>query len=182
KFTQNFATLWEGHYSFNNIKDVVESDSKIYAAAENAVFSYNKQTRQIEQLSTIQGLSGEMISTLYYSDVYELLIIGYENGLIELAFENDDNVLTINDIVEKVTIPPNNKRINHFNAYQNVVYISTNFGISVFDLDRLEFGDTYFIGDSGSQVKVSQTTIIGGAIYASCLDGNGIRRAQVTSS
>src|SRR5690606_41201477 len=107
QFAQNFSTLWEGHYSFNNIKDVVESDSKIYAAAENAIFSYDKQTRQIEQLSTIQGLSGEMISTLYYSDVYELLIIGYENGLIELAFENDDNVLTINDIVEKVTIPPN---------------------------------------------------------------------------
>ncbi|WP_100614442.1 type IX secretion system anionic LPS delivery protein PorZ [Confluentibacter citreus] len=180
-FAQDFSNLWEGHFSFYDIKDVVESDTKIYAAAQNAIFSYNKQTRELEELTTIHGLSGESISTIYYSDIYELLIIGYENGLIEIAFDNDNQVLTINDIVDKVTIPPNNKRINHFNDYQNVVYISTNYGVSVFDLDRLEFGDTYFIGNSGTQIQVSQTTIIGDEIYASCLGNNGIRKAQVSS-
>src|SRR5690606_26979894 len=68
-----------------------------------------------------------------------------------------------------------------FNAYQNNIYISTNYGISVFDLERLEFGDTYFIGDGGTQVQVSQTAILGDYIYASCIDGNGIRRALVDS-
>ena len=180
-FAQDFSTLWEGHFSFYNIKDVAESEVKIYAAAQNAIFTYNKQTRELEEITTIHGLSGENISTIYYSDAYKLLIIGYENGLIEIAFDNDDNVLTINDIVDKVTIPPNNKRINHFNAYQNRVYMSTNYGISVFDLDRLEFGNTYFIGDAGTQIQVSQTAIIGDEIYASCLNGNGIRKAQVSS-
>jgi len=181
QFAQDFSNLWEGHFSFYNIKDVVESDTKIYAAAQNAIFSYNKQTRELEEITTIHGLSGENISTLYYSNTYELLIIGYENGLIEIAFDNDDNVLTINDIVDKATIPPNNKRVNHFNAHQNVIYISTNYGISVFDLDRLEFGDTYFIGDLGTQIQVSQIAILGDEIYASCLGGHGIRKALVSS-
>ncbi|PKQ45873.1 type IX secretion system anionic LPS delivery protein PorZ [Confluentibacter flavum] len=181
QFAQDFSTLWEGHFSFYSIKDIVESDTKIYAAAQNAIFSYNKQTNELEQLTTIHGLSGENISIIYYSDTYELLIVGYENGLIEIVFDNDENVLTINDIVDKPTIPPNSKRINHFNAYQNVVYISTNYGISVFNLDRLEFGDTYFIGNSGAQIQVSQTAIIGDEIYASCLGSNGIRKAQVSS-
>ena len=181
QFAQDFSALWEGHFSFYNIKDVVESDAKIYGASQNAVFSYDKQTHALEQLTTIHGLSGETISTLYYSDTFELLIIGYENGLMEIAFENDDKIVTIKDIVDKATIPPNNKRINHFNAYQNVVYISTNYGISVFDLDRLEFGDTYFMGNAGAQIQVSQTAIIGDEIYASCLGGNGIRKAQVSS-
>lgn len=180
-FAQDFSTSWQGHFSFNSIKDVVESETKIYAAAQNAVFSIDKQTNELEQITTIQGLSGENISTLYYSDVYELLIIGYENGLIEIVFDNDENVLTIGDIVDKVTIPPNNKRVNHFNAYDNVVYIATNYGISVFNLDRLEFGDTYYIGDSGSQIPITQTTVFNDEIYASCLGGNGIRKAQVTS-
>lgn len=180
-FAQDFSTSWQGHFSFNDIKDVVESETKIYAAAQNAVFSIDKQTNELEQITTIQGLSGENISTLYYSDVYELLIIGYENGLIEIVFDNDENVLTIGDIVDKVTIPPNNKRVNHFNAYDNVVYIATNYGISVFNLDRLEFGDTYYIGDSGSQIPITQTTVFNDEIYASCLGGNGIRKAQVTS-
>src|SRR5690606_22029809 len=95
QFDQVFSTLLVVYFSFYNIKDVVESDAKIYAAAQNAVFSYNKQTRELEQLTTIHGLSGENISTLYYSDTYELLIIGYENGLIEIVFDNDSDILTV---------------------------------------------------------------------------------------
>ena len=126
-------------------------------------------------------MSGESITTIYYSEVYELLIIGYENGLIEIAFDNDDEVLTIVDVIDKVTIPPSDKKINHFNAYQNLVYISTNYGISVFDLERLEFGDTYFIGNGGTQIPVNQTTIFNDFIYAACSGGNGIKKAEISN-
>lgn len=181
QYAQDFSALWEGHFSYNNIKKVVQGNTKIYAAAENAVFSYDIQTNEIKELTTINGLSGESISTIYYSETYELLVIGYENGLIEIAFDANDNILTIGDIVDKPTIPPTQKRINHLNAYENVVYISTDFGISVFNLERLEFGDTYFIGDGGSQIQVKQTAVFGDYIYASCFGGNGIRKALVTS-
>ena len=181
QFSQDFSALWEGHFSYNNIKDVSQGNNKIYAAAENAVFSLDIQTNEIEELTTINGLSGEKISTIYYSEVYELLIIGYENGLMEIVFDNDDKILSVVDIIDKPTIPTTDKRINHFNAYQNVIYVSTNYGISVFDLEKLEFGDTYFIGNGGSQTQVNQTTIFGDYIYVACLDGTGIRKALVSS-
>lgn len=180
-FSQDFSELWEGHFSYNLIKDVTKGNNKIYAASENAVFNLDVQTNEISEITTINGLSGEKISTIYYSEDYELLIIGYENGLIEIAFDNDVNILTIVDIIDKPTIPPNNKRINHFNAYQNEVYISTNYGISVFDLDRLEFVDTYLIGNGGTQIQVSETTIFNNFIYAACLGGNGIKKAEVSN-
>ncbi|GAA4803520.1 two-component regulator propeller domain-containing protein [Litoribaculum gwangyangense] len=178
---QDFSALWEGHFSYNQIKDISRGSNKIFAASDNAIFSLDLQTNEINEITTINGLSGEIISSILYSETYQLLIIGYENGLIEIAFDNDDNVLTIVDIIDKPTIPPTSKKINHFNEYQNLVYISTNYGISVFDLERLEFGDTYFIGDGGIQIQVTQTTIFGDYIYASCLDGNGIRKALVTN-
>lgn len=178
---QNYSALWEGHFSYNNIKDVAKGNNKIYAASDNAIFSLDTQTNEIEELTTVDGLSGESISTIYYSEIYELLLIGYENGLMEIAFDTDDNILTIVDIIDKTTIPSTNKRINHFNAFGNVVYISTNYGISVYDLERQEFGDTYFIGNLGDQIKVNQTTIIGDYIYAACNDGGGLRKALVTS-
>ncbi|MFI1744909.1 type IX secretion system anionic LPS delivery protein PorZ [Thalassobellus sediminis] len=181
QFAQDYSALWEGYFSYYNIKDVVKGNSKIYAAADNAIFSLDTQTNNIEELSTINGLSGESISTIYYSDVYELLVIGYENGLIEIAFDNEDDILTVVDIIEKPTIPETDKRINHFNAYDNVVYVSTNYGISVFNLERLEFGDTYFIGNGGSQMQVKQTTIHNGEIYAACFGGNGIRKASISN-
>ncbi len=181
QFSQDFSALWKGHFSYNKIKDVSKGNNKIYAASENAVFSLDTQTNEIKELTTVNGLSGETISTIYYSEVYELLVIGYENGLIEVAFDDDDKILSVVDILDKPTIPSTDKRINHFFAYQNLIYISTNYGISVFDLERLEFGDTYFIGNGGSQIQVNQTTIFGDHIYAACEDGSGIRKTLASS-
>lgn len=181
QFAQDFSELWEGHFSYYDIKDIVKGNNKVYAASENAVFSLDIQTNELEEITTINGLFGELISTIYYSEFYELLIIGYENGLIEIAFDNDEDILTIVDIIDKPTIPPTDKRINHFNVLENLVYISTDFGISVFDLERLEFGDTYFIGNGGTQIRVKQTTVFNEFIYAACLNGNGLRKAPLSN-
>src|SRR5690606_22932161 len=105
--------------------------------------------------------------------------IGHVNGLIEIALEDDNNILTVVDILEKPTIPPNDKMINHFEEYNEFLYISTDYGISVYDMSRLEFGDTYYIGSGGSQLRVKQTTIYGNYIYAACLDSGGLKRALV---
>lgn len=181
-YSQDFSGLWEGHFSYLNIKDVSQGNNKLYAAAENAVFVYDTQTLETTKISTINGLSGEIISQIYYSELYELLVIGYENGLIEIVFDNEDDVLTVIDILDKPTIPPTNKKINHFNEYNGLIYISTDYGISVYDLARLEFGDTYFMGNGGSQIRVTQTTIFNDYIYASCLDLNAVKKALVSSS
>lgn len=179
---QNYATLWEGHFSYLNINEVVEGNGKVYAASENAIFSYDIQSKDLETISTINGLSGEFISTIHYSITYNLLVVGFENGLIEIYNVSDNSVLSVVDILEKPTIPPNNKAINHFNEYNNVIYIATGFGISVFDLERLEFGDTYFIGDGGSQIIVNETEVSGDYIYAACSNSSGLRRALVASA
>ncbi len=179
--SQDFSNLWEGHFSYYHVSQVVHGNNKIYAATENAIYSYDTQTNELGTITTINGLSGQTISTISYSEIYELLIIGYENGLIEIRFDNDDEVLSVVDIIEKPTILPENRRINHFNIEDNWVYIATDYGISVYDLERLEFGDTYFIGSSGEQIQVTQTTILGDYIYASCLGDNGIRKALYTN-
>ena len=181
QFSQDFSVLWKGHFSYNEIKDVTKGNNIIYAAADNAVFRLDTQTNEISEITTVNGLSGESVSTIFYSEDYELLVIAYENGLIEIVFDNDAEILTVVDVIDKVTISPTDKKINHINAYQNLIYISTNYGISVYDLERLEFGDTYFIGNGGSQIPVTQTTIFEDHIYASSLGGNGIRKASVSS-
>ncbi len=181
QFSQDFSVLWKGHFSYNEIKDVTKGNNIIYAAADNAIFRLDTQTNEISEITTVNGLSGESVSTIFYSEDYELLVIAYENGLIEIVFDNDAEILTVVDVIDKVTISPTDKKINHINANQNLIYISTNYGISVYDLERLEFGDTYFIGNGGSQIPVTQTTIFEDHIYASSLGGNGIRKASVFS-
>ncbi len=180
--SQDYSSLWEGHFSYFDIKDISQGNGKIYAASENAIFTYDVVSEEVDTISTINGLSGESISTIYYSEINELLLIGYENGLIEIVFDNSDDVLTVIDILDKPTIPPTNKKINHFNEFGEVVYISTDYGISVFNLNALEFGDTYYIGNSGSQIKVSETVIYGDFIYVACMDNNGLKKALYSSN
>lgn len=176
---QNFEATWTGHFSYVSVKGISQGNGKIYTASENAVFIYDPATEELSTLSTINGLAGELISTIYYSENFNLLIIGYENGLIDVVLDGEEEVLTVVDILEKPTIPADKKRINHFNEYDGFVYIATKFGISLFDLEALEFGDSYFIGDFGGQLDVKQTTVLGAYIFAASADGGGIRRALV---
>ncbi len=178
---QNLNSLWEGHFSYLKIKDVVETESRIYAASENAIFSYDVNTKELKEISTIDGLSGEEISTIHYSEEHQLLIIGFENGLIEIFDEVNEEVISVVDIIDKQTIPSENKRINHFNEYEDILYVSTDFGISEYDLARLEFGDTYYIGAGGGQIRVKQTTVFEGNLYAACLNSGGIKRGLLTN-
>ena len=178
-YCQEVTALWQSHFSYNNIVDVVSGDNKIYAASDNAVFEYDILTNEIKTITTVEGLSGEQITTIYYSTIDQYLLIGYESGLMEVYSETDNSVLTIVDILEKQNITPVNKRINHFYEEGGLVYISTNYGISIYDLERLEFGDTYFLGNGGEQITVKQVSILNNQIFAACLNNNGIKKANL---
>ncbi|SDR79608.1 hypothetical protein SAMN04515667_0690 [Formosa sp. Hel1_31_208] len=177
--SQDFSALWKGYFSYFEIKDVARGNDKIFAASENAIFSYDIFTNEIETISTINGLSGETITTIRYSEDFDMLIVGYETGLIELVFESDSEILSVVDILEKESISPLLKRINHFNESEGLLYISTDYGISVYDLSQLQFGDTYFIGNGGSQIIVKQTAVFNGSIYAACGSQNGLKTASL---
>ena len=176
---QDFSANWKGYFSYNSITAISYGEDKVYAAAQNSVFSYDLLTNELETLSTINGLSGEQISALHYSDSTGILFVGYQSGLIDVVKANSD-ILTVVDIVNKTSIPPNAKQINHFSENNGTLYIASAFGISLYDINRLEFDDSYFIGDNGSQLNINQTAILGDYIYASSLNG-GIRRALVAA-
>ena len=178
---QNFEDTWTGHFSYVSVKSISQGNGKVYGGAENAVFTYDLQTNELKTLSTVNGLSGESISTIYYSENYNLLVVGYENGLLEVVRDGEENILTVVDILDKPTIPADKKRINHFNEFNGNLYIATAYGISLFDLAALEFGDTYFIGDLGTQINITQTAVVGDYIFASATDNSGIRRALVNN-
>ncbi|SFI55091.1 type IX secretion system anionic LPS delivery protein PorZ [Olleya namhaensis] len=174
---QDFSDQWTGYFSYLNIKDVSQGADRVFGASENAVFVYNKNSNDIETISTIHGLSGEEISVIKYAEDRGLLFLGFENGLIQIYDESDNTVLSVVDILEKPTIPQSDKKINHFNLVDDTLYIATDYGISVYDLEGLEFGDTYYIGAGGSQIVISQTTIFDGDIYAAT--ATGIKKGAV---
>ena len=178
----NFAQSklsWQGYFSYNEIKDLSASSTKVYAASENALFSKEAASNLIKTTTTVEGLSGQTISATYYSEIFKKKIIGYENGLLIVINEADESLIKVVDIINK-QLPANLKKINHFMEHNGLLYVSCDFGIVQFNLKTLQFGDTYFIGDNGAEISVKQTAFFNGFIYAAT--SNGIRRANTTGN
>ncbi len=178
-FSQSFENAWSGHFSYYNSVDIAVGNDKIYVASENAMFIYDPVMQDIEKVATVNGLSGETISVIHYSENSSKIFIGYTNGLIEVYDTTTGDIVTVIDIVEKQTIPANAKSINHFMEYNDLLYISCGFGISTFNVNALEFGDSFFIGDGGAQINVRQTALYEGQIYAAT--NMGIRSAAIAN-
>lgn len=177
-FAQNKLS-WQSYFSFNEIKDISEAPTTVFAASENALFSKNAATNTIKTTTTVDGLSGQTISALYHSEGFKKTIIGYENGLMIVINEKDGSILKVVDIINK-QLPANLKKINHFMEHNGLVYVSCDFGIVQFNLTTSQFGDTYFIGDNGAEISIRQTAYFNGFIYAAT--SNGIRKANSTNA
>jgi ligand-binding sensor domain-containing protein len=172
----DYSDRWEDFYSYNNVKDFITIDEKIYALTDNAVFIYDVNTQETEKLSSIVGFSGETTSAIHFNISNRRLVIGYETGLIEIL--NEDGTIKISaDIVN--FNQSSEKRINHISEFNNKLYISTPFAIIVYDIDKLEFGDTYFIGANSTSVKINQTIIVNNQMHAAT--ENGIYVASLSS-
>ena len=171
---------WKGYFSYNEIKDISQDTitDALFVATENALFSRNI-SGTIKTTNTIDGLSGQTISAVFHSSKSNKTVVGYENGLMIVIDETNGGMINVVDIINK-SLPANLKKINHFMEYQGIVYISCNFGIVQYNLKTLSFGDTYFIGDNGSQIAVSQTAIFQAKIYAATFD-SGVRWAEITN-
>lgn len=172
--------LWKGYFSYNEVKSITESESKIIVAAENALFTKSFATGEINTLNTINGLSGETISTVYFSKIFNKTIIGYKNGLLIVVNEQDKSIFKAVGIIQK-QIPDNVKQINSFYENAGKIYISCAFGIVQFNLTNNEFGDTYFLGSTLLDYQeVFQTTVLNNTIYA-VTRNNGIKKADLSN-
>ncbi|AWA29140.1 ABC transporter substrate-binding protein [Flavobacterium magnum] len=177
-YSQN-DQLWKGYFSYTSIKDLATSANRIYAGSENSIFSKNSATNEIKTVNTIDGLPSETISSIYHTNASNKTLIGYETGLMVVINDSDGSILKVVDILNK-QLPPNIKKINHFMEFEGIVYISCDFGIVQYNLSTLQFGDTYFIGDGGTEIAISQTAVFDGKIFAATRDF-GIRRADLTN-
>ncbi len=164
----DYSQNWEDFYSYNNVKDFIKVDDLIYAVVDNAVFTYNTVTNKITKMSSVNGLSGETTTSIFYSDTYQKLVIGYESGLIEVI-DNQGNI-TISSDITNFNIA-GNKTINHIAAFGSKLYLSTSFGIVEYNIENLTFGDTFFIGAASSNVVVNQTVVFQNNIYAATETG-----------
>lgn len=153
---------WRTHFAYNNVTQIAQSDNKIFAVSEGALFSVDKADGGLEFYSKLSGLNGANISRIEFDSVNQQLLIIYSNGNIDVLDEGGVN--NIPDLYNKQMSA--SKEINQIQFYQNKAYLATNFGIIVLNMQKREVADTYYIGPNASEVKVLSITIHNDSIYA----------------
>ena len=161
-FSQVEMGKWRTHFAYNSVTKIAQTENKIYAVSDGVLFSVDKLDGNTEIYSKITGLNGTVISVLKYDEANKQLIIGYDNGNIDLL--TNGGIVNIPDFYNKVMTV--NKTINRIDIYDNKAYLSCNFGIIVLNLLKREIAETYYIGPNASEVNVVNTAVYGNEIYA----------------
>ena len=156
---------WRDHLSYFETFDVCAQGSKIYTSTDKALFVYDKKDQSIERLNTLSGLSDVNVSTLAANE--ELLVVGYENGNIDLI--EAGKTVNLADIKRATLIA--NKKINSISIDENRAYLSTGFGIVVIDLVKKEVKETYYIGEGGTYINIIDVSIAHNSIFAATDNG-----------
>ncbi|TCO10916.1 type IX secretion system anionic LPS delivery protein PorZ [Natronoflexus pectinivorans] len=166
---------WQTHFAYNRSNQVISTPNQILGATSLGLIVIEKSDFSVNTLNRVNGLSDYGISALYYYAERNLIIVGYENGNIDIIANN--KVININDL--RLKVMDGNKAINHFIADGNRLYCATNFGILVINLNRYEIESTYYIGDNASNLQVNQIAIDQEYLYAATSEG--VRRARLNA-
>ncbi|RMG61559.1 MAG: hypothetical protein D6722_19570 [Bacteroidetes bacterium] len=165
---------WRSYLSHNRTIAGVEKDGLIYTITTGGLFSYDPQTTEIRTFSTIEGMSGITPSTIYHAREYGAVFIGYSDGMIDY-FTDPSQFQYLSDIQRNTFYT--DKRINAFAADGRYLYVGTNFGLVIYDLETgLPDTDISQFGDNASRLPVSSVALYEGEVYV-VLQGVGLFRA-----
>jgi hypothetical protein len=158
---------WKVHVPFSNTIDIAIENDKVYCAANSGIFVYDLDDNSISTLTKQNGLNDVGISAMAYEPESEIIIVGYNNGNIDLVV---NNVVTNLPDLER-SILQTSKKINNILIHDELAYLSCDFGIIVVDVVRREIKETYFIGEFGSFEVINEVAVLNDTIYAATENG-----------
>jgi hypothetical protein len=167
--SQNISSgKWSDLFSYNNVLVLRSDNDRIIAATENGIFYYTPSTGEITKLSKANGLHDVKISAFDYNPDTKIGMVGYVSG--------DIDVITPNGITFIVDIPiatgyNGSKKINHIFISGNQAVISAGYGVSIFNLDKKEFGDTTFFFNGGVYTAANESIIKDNVVYSATVSG-----------
>ena len=172
------SSKWMDLFSYNNVKSIREDAGKLIVATENGIFYYTPATGEITKLSKANGLHEVKITAFDYNPATKIGLVGYQNGSMD--------VISPEGITYVVDIPiangySGNKKINHISITDNEAVVSVGYGVSIFKLDRKEFGDSAFFTTSGGVFEPAKEAVIkDNTVYA--VTATGLKYHKIDST
>lgn len=159
---------WRLHLSYHSILAVEPAADKIFAASVGGVLAYDRITRTLTDYNKLSGLSSTGITCIRYAPAQNLLLVGYADG--ELDIIGASTVFNFDRLADAAVTA--SRKINDIAIHDNFAYLSTAYGVVVFDLQKLEIKETWRdLGPAGSELFIYATSFLRDSVYLATRNG-----------
>lgn len=153
---------WRTHNSYNSLVAISNGSGNIYAASSTALFAFNPGNQEVKSITSLSGLNDTDITTIDYSIDAAKLIIAYRNGNIDILQNNQ--IINFSALLDAEI--NGSKEIHQIYNYQQQSYLSTDFGVMIIDLEKMQVKETYFeLGPTGQEIIVYNAVIASDSLY-----------------
>lgn len=166
-------TNWQNYTALKNVSDITIIDNGFWSSANGGAFRYSSTTNQFYTIHKSDGLEGNALTSLT-EDKFGRTWFGSIEGIIDIYNLNDNSFDVILDIYNSNQI---NKKINNLISSGDTMIVSSDFGVSLININNFLFYDTFFkFGTFPSNTKVNST--LKTSLFYVCTDeGIAIQKA-----
>ncbi|MEM6805272.1 MAG: two-component regulator propeller domain-containing protein, partial [Bacteroidota bacterium] len=154
----------------------VDRNGIVYAITRGGMFSYDIANQESQVFSTIEGLSGIRPTSIFYHRDADRIFVGYADGMVDV-FREAGEFQYFTDIQRNSFFTQ--KRINAFAGRNDKLYIATEFGLVIYDLNNgLPETDVAQFADLPSQINVIGVSVLEDRIWV-LLEDFGLYSAPI---
>ncbi len=171
---------WRNYTSMKAVRDIVRAGDIYWAATSGGLFAWREGSSEFQRFTNAEGLRNVDLTAIavdHRGDIWS----GTSTGVIQIYSPAQHTWRYILDIELS---GQTNKRVHRLVVYGDTVLVCTDFGVSVYDNDRGQFGDTYSrFGTlpATSRVSVYDAILHSGNIWVAVGTGQNTNYVAVAS-
>lgn len=160
---QGVMGTWKLHPSYSTTTSVAVMGDRVFAVADESLFSVDCSDLLVETYTRMTGLTGSNVAHIAYDATTRQLLIVYTDSRMD-CMDRDGNIYPMYDLYLKAQDVQ--VAVQSVSMHDGIAYLGMPFGIVAVNMRKHEIYGTYYIGEEGTSVSVSSIVVVGNTIYA----------------
>ncbi len=132
---------WRAFPAWNEVTAIASSGDAVWAGTNAGVYAYAPASGEVRRFTTVDGLRGGPLFAMAFDRARGALWVGYGDGGLDRIDAATGAVTRIEDIARASQFA--SRGIRRIRVAGDSLYLSTDFGIVVFDAARAQVRNTY---------------------------------------
>lgn len=171
---------WRSHTSMREVRDLATDGRAVWAATSGGVFRHEPATGTFEAFTNIEGLSSIDITAIGVDASTGTVIAGTGTGMLNVR-QGDGVWRQVYDIARLSSAQK--RGITALRVLEGSFLVGTDFGFTIYDPIRREFGGTFIkFGSLPSQTGVNDLLVTGDSIWLATAAGVAVAGNRRTAN